>query len=433
VIERQAARRMLTLLSSAVIDQAMLSGANFVVGLLLIRYVTDVQYGYYVLAFNAIMLMTTLQGAFITTPLLIRISNSDEAEQRRWVGGLMRDQQWWSRLGSVIAIGATALAWFSGKLDAEAGLVMLAAAIAIPASLYREYLRGVLLIYKRPGTVLGADAVYCVGLTAGAILAAQFAIAATVALLVAGASALVCAHLLRKAIGPGRGFDPLEPRGRLAQIASLGAWSAAGGVIHWAFSQGYSFLAAATLDVTAVAALAAARLLMMPVNLLSSGVQRQLMPIASGWLQAHGASKTLKRLLGFSLALGTVAICYSVFIWVVRDWIFVDLMRKDFAHRDRLVALWSLIFLTTVVRDPIMYIAVLRERFRILSVLTLACAVTALSISYVGMLHIGETGALVGILAGELLNLAGVIALTWHELRRTDVPPPRHEPNVVTS
>ena len=45
--------------------QGLLSGANFLVGLILIRRTNDLQYSYYVLATNALLLLTALQTSFI--------------------------------------------------------------------------------------------------------------------------------------------------------------------------------------------------------------------------------------------------------------------------------------------------------------------------------------------------------------------------------
>ena len=53
----------------------------------------------------------------------------------------------------------------------------------------------------------------------------------------------------------------------------------------------------------AVAALAASRLTLMPINLLLAGMQKQLTPLASVWMHGMGARRTLRRLMLFSLAL----------------------------------------------------------------------------------------------------------------------------------
>ena len=50
MIARLVQSRLLRLFSGTVIDQAMLSAVNFLVGLLLIRYTTDADYASYVLA-----------------------------------------------------------------------------------------------------------------------------------------------------------------------------------------------------------------------------------------------------------------------------------------------------------------------------------------------------------------------------------------------
>lgn len=415
---------LVKLFGSSIVDQAMLSAANFVVGLILIRYTHDAQYGYYVLAFNAMMLATTLQGTFVGTPLVIRLPTLDHEQRRHWVGSLMRDQFRWAMVGSVLTLGGAALAWTQGWLDRASAPVFLAGMVLILCALYREYFRSVLLMYQRTVSVLAADAVYVLCLVAGVLLATRFPHAAAAALLTGAAASLVGAALLRRSLGAD--IDPKAAHGRLADIARMGAWAAAGGVIYWMFTQGYTFLAAATLDIQGVAALAASRLLLMPINLLSSGVQKQLVPIASGWVHDLGVGPTLQRLWLFSGVLAMTTLIYGVVIWVLRDWIFIDLMRKSFEQRDALLALWCTIFLVMVVRDPITQLLVLRQRFRVLMMVSLVCAVLALSISYVGMLYLGTRGALLGILVGEIANLVAVVWLARVEARAPAPPASSH-------
>ena len=71
------------LLSSAVVSQALLSAASFAIGLMLIRRTSDLQYGYYILASSAILLLVSLQNAFFNPPLAIRMVRLDRAGARR--------------------------------------------------------------------------------------------------------------------------------------------------------------------------------------------------------------------------------------------------------------------------------------------------------------------------------------------------------------
>ena len=401
---------------SSVADQAMLSAANLLIGLILIRYATDTQYGYYVLAFNAMMLATTLQGTFINTPLVAMLPTMDDRTRGQWLGSLLHDQRRWAAGAGLVSVLVAAVALVAGALPAAAGPVVFAAIALILAALYREYYRGILIMLGRPHPVLAADAVYVVGLIAGGALAATAHAAATVALLAAAVSAIVGGTLLRRVLG--ETVDHRAAPGRLRDIARTGAWAAAGGVIYWLFNQGYSFLTVATLDVTAVAAVAAARLLLMPVNLLVTGVQKQLMPMAASWLHAQGARIALKRLAIFSVALGAGAALYVAIAWVLRDWIFIDLMKKDFAQRDVLLALWSAIFIVMALREPLMLVSVMRQRFRILAATAGACSVFALATSFLCMRAYGAPGAPLGILAGEIAYFLIAIGLALREVRR---------------
>ncbi|EGP46781.1 lipopolysaccharide biosynthesis protein [Achromobacter insuavis] len=415
---RFSASGLARLFGSSIADQAMLSAANFGVGLILIRYAAEAQYGYYILAFNTMMLLTTLQGTFIGTPMVIRLPGLDQAARRQWMGSLLRDQKWLGAAGGALALVVALAGWAMGLFDGESTLVAVAAIGLVLAALYREYLRGILLMYHRPQQVLGADAIYVAVLLAGCALAVRTPVAAAGALLAGTMAALACASVLRRVLANDieRGAAP----GRLREIARMGFWAASGGVIYWLFNQGYNFLTAATLDLAAVAALAASRLTLMPINLLLAGMQKQLTPLASDWMHGMGARRTLRRLMLFSLALALFTLLYGAVIWLLRDWIFLDLMRKDFPQRDLLLVLWIGLFVLMVIREPIMMVPLLRQRFRALSAATLVCALIALAISYVGMLQLGPVGAVIGILTGEACYGLAVIVMAWREVRRDD-------------
>jgi O-antigen/teichoic acid export membrane protein len=203
--------------------------------------------------------------------------------------------------------------------------------------------------------------------------------------------------------------------GVLRQFAPLMAWSTAGAATHWTFGQGYIFLVAATLDVTAVAALAATRLLLMPVNLLSSGIGSLMLPLTSGWLHRHDTALVLRRLCWLATAMATVTLCYFALLWVSRDWIFAVALKKQFAQRDGLLLLWGAVFLVMVVRDPFGYLLAAQGRFRVLTLLTLGSAVLSLAASYAAMQRFGVTGALLGMLVGELINLLGIVVLSFRK------------------
>src|SRR4051794_22654901 len=248
-------------LSSAVIVQALLSAGNLAVGLILIRHASDTQYGYYVLVLNALMLITGAQTQFIGPAMVQRITVLPKAGRADFIGGLFRDQQRLLPVLGILAGVIAALLGFAHVLDVNE-LVLVGAAIAAAlAAMYREFFRMVFLAYRLPTQVLRVDFLYVAMLVVGAALSTLTPYAANITVTVLFAAALTGGLLLSRALARAEPFNHSAPAGILRELAPIGAWTVAGGMIHWTYSQGYNFLIVGTLDVKAVAAVAATRLL----------------------------------------------------------------------------------------------------------------------------------------------------------------------------
>jgi len=416
VSDRRRLLAFVRMLGSAVTSQALLSAASFVVGLLLIRHASDLQYGYFILASGAVLLMTSLQTSFLNPPLVNRLVPLDGPARSDLVGGLYRDQSRVLTVGSALALAVACGLWLAGILDRHTGPLIIVTIGAALATLHRNFFRMVLLAHRRPQDVLVTDICYVALLVLGVYLAIRLPAPATGAMVVTSVAAAVCGILLARLLWRHESWDTRGAAGILREVAPLAAWSTAGAAIHWAFSQGYMYLAAGTLDLTAVAAIAATRLLLMPVNLLSSGIGTLMLPLTAGWLHHHGSAFALRRLGLFALGLACSALCYFALLWLARDWIFTAVLQKQFAHQDALLLLWGLAFLPMVIRDQLLYLLVARQRFHQLTSLAFAGAVISLLAGYVGMMQFGVLGAPLGVLVGELINLTGVVVLSLRQL-----------------
>lgn len=280
-----------------------------------------------------------------------------------------------------------------------------------------------LLAHRRPFDVLRGDVCHIVLMLAGVFIATRTATPAAISLVALGIAAGASAVLIGRALRRHEPWGSANKAALLRGIAPIAAWSTAGAAIHWTFSQGYLYLVAGTLDVAAVAAIAATRLLLMPVNLLSTGIGSLMLPLASGWLQQHGPAFLLRRLGLIAAGLGLVTLSYFAVIWLARDWIFAVVLKKQFADRDDLLLLWGLLFLVMVVRDQLGYVVAAQGRFRALSLVTLVSACIALAASFEFISHLGVTGALLGMLTGELINLSGIVVLAIRQPRSPSVAP----------
>ena len=234
-------------------------------------------------------------------------------------------------------------------------------------------------------------------------------------------AALVGGSLQRRSLRAHEMWNAEVSTGVLKQIYVVGIWATAGAGIHWLFAQGYNYLVAGTLSITSVAAIAATRTLIMPVNLVSTGISSFMFPTVSSWLQQHNPSLVLKRLGLLATGLVMIASIYLAFVWIFRDWIFSNILKKHFAQQNLLLGLWFAVSIAMLLRDQLLYILVARARFRLLSGVTLASAILSLSTSYFAMRRFGDAGALCGLLLGEVISVIGLVVMS---LRETSLPNP---------
>lgn len=413
-----AGNRLLRLFSSAVIDQALLSATNFLVGLLLIRQTSDEDYGHYVLAFNGLLLVTSFMSALIGAPLAILAPKKDPESRRAMVAALYgRLMGLFRRLTPVLMLAVPVLVWSLG-LTMEYALLFWAFVLSMHTAVEREYMRGVLMLYARPNAVLKSDAVYAAVLllTAGGAVWA-FNPATPAAMLGIAVASWISARLTHASFGREPGWNATPAPNVLAEVLPLGYWAAAGSAVYWLFYQGYSYLTAIKLDVAAVAALAATRLLLMPVNLMATGVRGVLTPAAAGWYQEFGMRVLLRKVALISIGLVVLMGCYDIVLWLTRDWIIDRVLQKQIPRRDLLLGLWILIFALAIIRDQFMMIFLVRERFRAMTTLTFGCALLSLALSWWGMGVYGLEGSLIGLAGGELVNLIGVVFMTFRQVR----------------
>ena len=64
----------------------------------------------------------------------------------------------------------------------------------------------------------------------------------------------------------------------------LAIWATIGAMTYWIYNQSYNYVLASRIDLTAVADVNAARLLLMPTIVLTVGVKTLLVPTAAAWL-----------------------------------------------------------------------------------------------------------------------------------------------------
>jgi O-antigen/teichoic acid export membrane protein len=403
----------------AVFDQVVLSLANFLVGFVLIRYASDHDYALYVLVQSTLLLVVSMHNSYLSGPVAVLTPKMSEEERWQTIGAVKRVQRRLLRVVAVPLVLLPLLGYLSGILDGLLASVMVAGIFAVWAALRREYLRSVLLMYFRPHTLLGADAVYAVTLLAGVsaaiLIGKDIVVGATCALVIAGWAGAAAAH---RSLATGPGWQESGAVSIWPQIHSLGLWSVVGSAIWWVLGQSYSYVLAARLDLTAVADVSATRLLLMPAIALAIGVGSLLGPTAATWYAQIGIHRLVRRLMMFLLAVGLLEVTYFVAIYLGRDWLVVGILHKHIHDLGRLLILWSGVALVGLCRDVLQSALVALGRYKSLAWQVGVSAAVAVVLMWFGLGWWGAPGVLIGMIVGELINLAGIIFLLRRCMRQ---------------
>jgi len=421
---------------SAVIAQGLLSAANFAVGLLLLRSTGTQPYAHYVLAMNTVTLLVSLQTAVLVPPLSTRLPSLPATGRMRLIGGLLEEQRRLLWSGGVAAVVGGLL--YSVYVATEASnelAVVTAHPLAVPSvfwgsllvtlcALRREFMRQTLLALRRAHDILRADFCYAVAIIIGAIAAGHVTawLAPATVLLTMALAAVASHELLRRSLHRQAVPPACRQPGLLLGIIPLALWSTSGAALFWLYTQGFLYLVAANLGTTAVAALAATRLLLMPMNLLSSGLGGLLSPAAAGWLGSLGRTGLLRRLSGIAVAMAAVT---ALWVGLLHHWqepLFALLFKQPVLHANSLLLAWGAVYVSMGLRDQLGYLLTALGQYRELTLLTTLATVTSLASCLAGMSWLPDPrGAMAGILAGEGLTLVGVVVLVLRAIRQPAV------------
>ena len=145
--------------------------------------------------------------------------------------------------------------------------------------------------------MLQADIVYAVVMAVGIAIVSRIDYAAgpwaICAMILASRAGELAA---RRRTDPGLRWDAAAARPFWREMRPLGLWASFGAVTYWLFAQSYNYVLATRLDLTAVTAVNATRLVLMPVFVFTLGFNMLLTPVTANWLAKSGAAAMIRKL-----------------------------------------------------------------------------------------------------------------------------------------
>ncbi len=257
----------------AVLDKALFALANFLLNVLLVRWLTAAEYGAFAVILTVFYLFATLHTGLLSEPVLVFGPGRWEERLRAYLFVVLRDH-WWFAAGAFllfVVVGLGAYAWGSKELAAAS----LGMAVAAPFILFQWLGRVACFAELRPADAARAGAIYmAVVLSSAWILHRSDMLGSASALGVMGGASLVSGLWLLRILRPER------PAGDVAAFrtevrrahGSYGGWAAATGFLAWLPSEVYYVVIPLWFGLEAAGVLRAMMNLIMPVVMTFSAL-----------------------------------------------------------------------------------------------------------------------------------------------------------------
>lgn len=404
----------------ALVDQGILSAVSFCIGLLLIATVTKEQYGIYVMATTAVLVLVGFQNALITTQMTVLTPGKPAKEQSPFCAALgLGSNLIFGPLAVMAAMFGLLTITFSSSENIVAIIVLAIALIIVPI-LGREFSRSYYFLNLRPGRVLYIDVLYIGVLLIGVALCYMLKPAYLfVGALGSTGMAAACAWKVSNKETRLTEHQSLQAaKSALAETWKQGRWAAGGVAVTSIQSQSYVYILAVFGGGAYVAEAAAARLLLMPVSLLSAAVATVLTPRWAIELSESGVERVTYSARKILVLLVFAMLIYLGCLLATADTIIGYFMTDEYRDIKPLISLWGLVFLIQIIRSNMSIQLKVMHCFRSL---TLANCVSALIVVVLGVFFVsrfGSNGALFGMITGELILTVLLLIVLKNEVKK---------------
>jgi O-antigen/teichoic acid export membrane protein len=316
--------------SLAVLDQGLFASSNFLLNVLLARWLAPADYGAFALAYSVFLLLLVFHSAIFTGPMLVFGPGKYRERFPEYLGILLRGHFALMLPGTaLLAAAAFLLGWLYSPAVERA---FFALAIAAPFILLLWLLRRAFYARLNPGCAAAGGVVYLLILLASALTlrAAGRLTPATGFLAMAGASFITCLLLL-VLLRPTLATDSSAIRAVAADHWRYGKWVSAAAGPGWVTDNIYYLVLPAWAGLAEAGALKALLNLAMPVLQSISALGVLLLPILVRDRDC-GGPRAMKRTMKLALALFlSGSACYMALLWGFRLQIFHFLYAGKYA------------------------------------------------------------------------------------------------------
>lgn len=394
-------------------DQVLVSGSNFLTGIVLARTLGIEAFGAYVVAQMYLLYANTFQASLVVSPMMSVVpAQHDKAEQLRMIRGFMG----YALLVLLITlVGVLGLAWLLGQFTSHLGIgqLVLPLAVAMGSFQTQDWIRRALYVQTKNRQVFFSDAIAYGGqfgillwLSLNAALDVDAALwAMAVAFSVSALFTLPNARLwpdLPRAVQIVKAYSR-------ASRDYFASWQ-----LQWLGSQGVILLGTGMVGPQAAGAIRAAQNLLGPVNVLFQWMDN-VIPVRSALRLRDAGRAALVAYLGRIAWMGVLALSlFALILMLVDEPLIVFLYGEEYRPFAVLVVLGVLYHLVGHGYRMMAYFYRALGNTRVLAHASFWWAVVAAAFALLTVNWLADRGIMLALVAGEA---AALVYLLWRGRR----------------
>lgn len=334
----------------ALVDQALVSAANFSLLILLGRTVTPSQFGSFVLAYTVLVFASRWQAALVTQPHNTLAANRYGIAYRQFTAGSALLQVGFSCAAAVFTLFGAAIAHV---LQLQIAPFLLWMSPAILVWQLQEFVRRVLFTEARALDVLkndlicyGGQMIALVALWRSGFLTINAAMAVLVITSLLGA--LYGARQLRLRLDIAGGRRTI--RTTVAEHWAFGRWLLYTYMLSWSSEALYPVLVGVMINTAATGGLRATETLFGPIQVLTGAMASLLVPRAASTYDNGGVDSLRHFLRSLFIATGPLVLLFCVIITLFSREALELLYGENFGHLSWLVGFLALNAVSNYIR-----------------------------------------------------------------------------------
>ena len=387
----------------ASIDQALLSGINFLISIVLIKTVSKPEYGLYSIFFPITLFMGSIQNAVINTPLAVLLITKKGDEKRKYVGALFFGQYLLLFPLAFIGIIGGIITYYFNLLESSESAIIVAISLASIGILCREFLRAYFFANETPNTVLIIDVLYFVIISTLGFLTYTFVqLDVAVIFFLMGLSSFLTGIFF---INRNKwNFSRSDIKSSYSENWKYGKWSLIGVTVTHIQTYSYLYLLGILVSSVAVADVSAARLLLMPLILAPAGWKKVILPHGSKLREKNRLPRLFKEQVIVSVAYVIIVTAFVFVLIFFKPVLLKIILSNKYANSFDYIFYWGAIFSMGFISLNASFGLQVLKNFEVISKVNSFTMLVTVALAYFLIYSNGIKGGLIALLIGQTIS-----------------------------